>query len=189
MDNKEGVEVRERTLWNQGNVIWAISLGFIIILIEFLLVKLFNLELIPAISIGVVMIFIYAIILFFLLEPAILREIKTREVVTIEKPVIKEIPRYVVHTVEKPIEKYVDRPVEKYVDRPVPVYAGSPKRKLNIPKYDYIASTESKTYHKKSCRLGKLIKKKYKLSSNNVSDFKRKKFKACKVCVLKRKKI
>ena len=189
MDNKGGVEVRERTLWNQGNVIWAVALGFIIILIEFLVVKLFNLESIPAIFIGAILVFIYSIILFFLLEPAILREIKTREVVTIEKPVIKEIPRYVVHTVEKPIEKYVDRPVEKYVDRPVPVYTGSPKRKLNIPKYDYIGSSETKTYHTRYCRLGKLIKKKYKVHSNKISDFKRKKFKPCKVCVLKKKKI
>jgi len=189
MDNKGGVEVRERTLWNQGNVIWAVALGFIIILIEFLVVKLFNLESIPAIFIGAILVFIYSIILFFLLEPAILREIKTREVVTIEKPVIKEIPRYVVHTVEKPIEKYVDRPVEKYVDRPVPVYTGAPKRKLNIPKYNYIGSSETKTYHTRYCRLGKLIKKKYKVHSNKISDFKRKKFKACKVCVLKRKKV
>ena len=177
----DNVEIREHTIWNEGNIVWAILSGVAIIFLEFAFIMLFSLEAIPAVLIGAILIFIYAIILFFLLEPHILREINTKEVVTVEKPVVQDVPRYVVHRVEKPIQQYVDRPV--------PVYINSPKRKLNILKYDYLASTESKTYHKRSCRLGKLIKKKYKLSSNNVSDFKRKKYKACKVCILKKKKI
>lgn len=58
---------------------------------------------------------------------------------------------------------------------------------FNIPKYEYIGSILSKTYHKRTCRLGKLIKKKYKLSDNNVAFFKSKRFKPCKVCIKKKR--
>jgi hypothetical protein len=47
----------------------------------------------------------------------------------------------------------------------------------------YIGSTQTKTYHKSSCRLAKLIKPKFKLSNDKKTFFKN--YKACKVCLKK----
>ena len=90
------------------------------------------------------------------------------------KEVVKEVP------VEKEVIKEV--PIEKkvYVDRPV--YIQEKREPLNIPKYDYVGSSETKTYHKRSCRLGKLIKKKYKISNNSESYFRSRGFKRCAAC-------
>ncbi|MGV8151474.1 MAG: hypothetical protein ACP5OG_00175 [Candidatus Nanoarchaeia archaeon] len=104
-------------------------------------------------------------------------ENKTIEVV--EKPVIKEVP------VQIPIENKTIEVVEKpvYIDRPV--YIQKPRKKLVIPKYKYVASLKTKKYHTRFCRLGKLVKKKYKLQNNSKAFFLKKRFKACKSCIKK----
>ncbi len=96
----------------------------------------------------------------------------------IDRTIVKEVP------VEKPVVHIVEKPVTRFFGRNV-IIQESPKKKLNIPKYDYVGSSETKTYHKHSCRLGKLIKKKYKLSSNSEDFFKKRKFKRCKGCFKK----
>lgn len=54
---------------------------------------------------------------------------------------------------------------------------------------DYVGSTQTRTYHLPSCRLARLIKPKYKLTDSNLEFFKKRKFKACKVCMKGLKKI
>jgi len=114
----------------------------------------------------------------------------------IEKPAPKPVvptPAPVIKYVDRPVtrEVFVDRPVVRVVDRPVTrflekkVYVEKPRKKLNIPTYDYLGSSETKIYHKHLCRLGKLIKRKYKLSSNSESFFKKRGFKKCKGCFKK----
>jgi len=107
------------------------------------------------------------------------------------RTLIKEVPVEKQVFIDRPVEKqvFVDRPViiEKEVIKEVPkiVYRTTPHRKLEIPKYDFIGSTETRTYHKRNCRFSKLIKKKYKVHSNSASTFKSKHFKACKSCIKK----
>ncbi|MEI6850101.1 MAG: hypothetical protein WCK29_03605 [archaeon] len=60
------------------------------------------------------------------------------------------------------------------------------KAPLDIPKYEYVGSTQARTYHSRNCRLAKLIKKKYKLMDNNPAFFVSKKFKPCKICLKKK---
>lgn len=112
----------------------------------------------------------------------------------IEKPVYVERKVQVQVPVEKKVVEIVEKPVyiEKEVEKKVPVYVKTVmprtvKRKLNIPKYDYIGSDETMRFHKRSCRLGKLIKRKHKISSNSKEFFLKKGYKQCKAC-LKRKK-
>jgi len=93
----------------------------------------------------------------------------------INRTVIKEVP------VEKPVIRFVEKPITRFFGRNV-IIQEPPKKKLNIPKYDYVGSSETKTYHKHSCRLGKLIKRKYKLSNNSEDFFKKRGFKRCKAC-------
>ncbi|MCX6164242.1 MAG: hypothetical protein NTU73_05180, partial [Ignavibacteriae bacterium] len=64
-----------------------------------------------------------------------------------DRPVIYEVPRPIIRDVIKPVDRLV---VLK-------------RDKLNIPKYDYLGSNQTMHFHKKNCRLGKLIKKKYKI--------------------------
>jgi len=166
----------ERKVWNQTNITLAVLFTFLFIVIEIAAILIFRLDEVQATLIGFILIFIDAILLFFLIEPTLLREIHTGEIQTIEKPIIK--------TIEKPIIKEI----EKIVHKRVPFYIEKPRRKLNIPKYSYFGSSETKTYHKRGCRLGKLIKRKYKVSNNSEAYFKKKGYKGCKVCVVGKKK-
>ena len=119
----------------------------------------------------------YAALMFILASKKTIILVKKQETETkilekiIEKPIIKEI----IKEIKTPIQT-------------IKVVKQSPK-KLNIPKYNYLGSTINKTFHSRNCRLGKLIKKKYKLSNNSKSFFIKRKFKPCKVCILKEKKI
>jgi hypothetical protein len=132
-------------------------------------------------------------------------ENKTIEVV--EKPVeiIKEVPIQIpienrtIELVDHQVIKRVEVPVYKRVEVPIvhtveiPVYKRIEKnvyikpKKLNIPKFNYLGSSETKTFHKRSCRLGKLIKRKYKVHNNSSAWFAKKHFKACKVCMKNKK--
>jgi len=91
--------------------------------------------------------------------------------------VVKEV------IVEKPVVEQVMHETEKTI------YVTNPAKKLNIPKYDYAASSEAKVYHKRACRLGKLIKKKYKILNNDPKFFIKNKYKPCKICILHTRKI
>lgn len=199
--------VRERRLWNMTNVITAFAIGVVLVAIEFISIPLFGMSPLSAIVLGLILIVIYAVVLFFLLEPKIMREvfqttvktvekptykeiIKTVEkpvVRTVEKPVIKEVTKEV--TVEKPVYRTIEKPVVRTVTKPVVKYVERVRKRLNIPKYDYLGSSETKVYHKRSCRLSKLIKRKYKVSSNSILYFKNRGYKPCEVCILKRKKV
>jgi hypothetical protein len=58
---------------------------------------------------------------------------------------------------------------------------------ISKSKPQYIASTETKKYHKITCRFSKLIKKKFRVENNNEDFFKKNKFKPCKSCIKKKK--
>lgn len=178
-------KVTEQELWNFHNLPLAIFIGVFILIVETVIIVAFDLTLVTNLIMLIVTIILYAAILFFLLEPRVLRMVEKNTLKTIEKPVIKEV------SVEKPvyIEKEVIRRIEVPVETPVYIPIEKPRKKLNIPKYDFVGSTQTKTYHTRNCRLGKLIKRKYKISSNSEKDFKKKKFSPCKVCITKEKKI
>lgn len=141
----------------------------------------------------------FALFAFFTVEPII------RPVQYVEKPVIQEVIRIV----EKPIIKEIQIPMEnriieviekpviqetiKYVDRPVYIKSKAriitrKSKKLNIPRFNFIASTQTRTYHKRTCKFARMLKKKFKLHSNSKAFFKRKHFKACKTCLKQKAK-
>jgi hypothetical protein len=129
----------------------------------------------------------YLVVLSFLFEHKIVKEIiKTfvrdgeKKVSFITQPVIKEriIRKPVFYELEKPIIKEVITPV----DRPVLLRSDRKNKK-----YAYIGSSQTKVFHKKNCRFGKLIKKKYKVLGNDLNYFIAKDFKSCKVCMQKEK--
>lgn len=158
------------------NTLLVVLIGALIILFVVLISALFRLSLIGVLIMGWLITFFYSLFAFVMLRQ------------TYEQKTKVEI-REVIKEVQKPV--YIDKPV--YVDKPIyvnkPVYIEKKRKKLDIPRYDFLASSQAKTYHTRNCRLGKLIKKKYKLSSNDKRDFIRRKFKPCKVCIKKQKKI
>lgn len=181
--------VRERRLWNMNNIIIAFIIGAVLIIVEFLSVPVFKFTPLNAIILGLVLLVIYAVVLFFLLEPKVMREVFHT------KTEIKEVPKEVIveKIVEKPItekiiqrvytEKEVPHVIEKTVFKPVPV------KPVDIINSNYVGSTETKIYHKRTCRLSKMIKDKYRIQSNNAEFFKSRGFRPCEVCVLENKKV
>jgi hypothetical protein len=122
--------------------------------------------------------------------------IPTREVRIIKLVGKQETVHETVTEVEKPVTQIVEveKPVEvikyrnKIVEKPVIKYREKKRKKLNIPKYDFLGSNETMTYHKHGCRFSKLIKPKHKLSNNNENFFKRAGFEPCKMCMPEEKK-
>ena len=180
--------VKEKKLWNMNYVKAAFVLGASAIILQFVIMTLFNLGPIGSWILAFILLLLYAISLYFLLEPKMLKEV-TQPILKTEK-VVQTIP------VEKPVEvirRVQSPPIIRTIEKPVYVqkriYIEKRRKKLNIPKYDYVGSSLTKTYHAKTCRLAKSIKRKYKINSNSLSFFKKRKYSACKACILKTKKV
>jgi hypothetical protein len=94
----------------------------------------------------------------------------------VRRPMIREIIR----EVEKPLM------IEEPIKEDVPL---KKKGRVAVVKANYVGSTQTRTYHTNRCRLGKLIKSKYRLSDNDTGFFKKRKFKACKICIRKLRKV
>jgi hypothetical protein len=169
--------VRQRKIVSIGNLLFSFFMGLVIIIFFIGIISFLALDTFNSVVLATILIIIYAIVLFFLLEPEFLREVTKTTVKTVKKPVIREV------IVEKPVVEQVMHETEKTI------YVTNPRKKLDIPKYDYVASSETKTYHKKSCRLGKLIKKKYKVLNNDPSYFTRNGYKSCKICIRHLRKV
>jgi len=184
--------ISERVVWNHNHVFLAFFIGIIIVFTELVSVYVLDLNTTNAVIFGLSLLVLYGIALFFLLEPRILREVKTKELRAIDRPfavtkeIIVEKPVEVVRTVEPVVRKiYVDKPI--YIRKPV--YIERRRKKLVIPHYNFAGSSLTKTYHTSNCRLGKSIKRKYKVHDNKQSFFIKKLYRPCEVCILKRKKV
>ncbi len=96
----------------------------------------------------------------------------------------RAINRPIVRTIERPIYK-TPEPVVKIVEKPVikeiikKVFVERPKKP--VPKYT--GSSNTKRYHKTSCKFSKLIEDKYKVSKDDSEYFKKQGYKKCKVCL------
>ncbi len=183
-------EIREYKSFKGENLAIAVLMSCLLISGFILILFLFSFDLIQKILVALITLVCYAIFLFFLLEPKSLREVTQKIIETVENPVYREIylDRPVVK--EVPVIREIVRnvPVPEYREVIKPVYIERKRKKLNIPKYKFLGSTETKTYHLRSCRFGKLIKRKYKVSNNSKKFFTSKKFKACKMCISKSRK-
>lgn len=191
MEKENGIKTR--------NIIIAGIIASLVVLIAIFVSIALEFNLVQNIVMSWILTTAYALFAFFLIDPKLninpVRYVDrplVQEIIRIvEKPVFKEIQvpieNKVIEVIEKPVIKevirYIERPVVKYVDRIVK------RKKLNIPKYNFVASNQTRTYHKRNCRLGKLIKKKYKFQNNSQNFFKKKHYKGCKVCIKKQKKI
>ncbi len=187
--------IREKRIWNLRNVFIAFWIFVLFTAIGIAVSGFLSLKIEERVFVWTALVIAYAIILFFLLEPSKLREIDRKETKTVEKQIFRDVVRTVDRPVVKEVIKEVEKPVYYSVDKPViqevikeiekPVYYPVSRPKLNIPKYEYVASKLTKIYHKSNCRLGKSIKKKYKEYTNDPKEFQRRQYAPCKSCVTK----
>ncbi|MFA7707546.1 MAG: hypothetical protein WCX73_01220 [Candidatus Pacearchaeota archaeon] len=166
----------------------VIVAALIVILAVFMNLAL-NLNLVQNLIMGWTLTIFYSVFTLFISGATIfpISRNKINEIIKeVEKPIYIDRPVYIEKQVpiQIPIENKTIEVVE--VEKPAKIiYVNKPRKKLNIPKYNYLASTEAKVYHKRNCRFSKLIKKKFKFSSNNKDVFIKKKYHACKLCIKK----
>jgi len=178
-------EAMEKNFTNK--IVIAILVAAIVIVSAVLASVLLKFDLITNLVMSWVLTAFYALFAFFLVDPVI----QLNPVKTVEKPVYQEV----VKLVEKPVIKEIQVPVEntviKVVEKEVPVekivYKEIPHRKLNIPKFKFIGSTQTRTYHARNCKFSKMLKRKFKLHSNSRLFFKKKHYKACRTCLKNQK--
>jgi Na+-transporting methylmalonyl-CoA/oxaloacetate decarboxylase gamma subunit len=161
--------------------------GIIIMNVPLVLNLLFDMGLLINILVAGICVVSYILLIVFFLR--FRRKVVVRTVVrTVERPVYHEVekPVYIDREIEVEKPVYIDREVVKPIQIPIEktVYITPPeKKKLVIPKYDYVGSEETMTYHTRNCRFGKLIKRKHKVSNNSEKFFTKKGFKPCKICL------
>ncbi len=153
----------EKEVNEENDHIVAIIVTILMIAITIVALIIFQLDSINSALFIFLMTVIYLALLFLLLE----------------KKKVKEIIKTITQVIEKPIIKSIE--VEK------PVYIETKKQEKKELKY--VASSQTTTYHRSSCRLSKLIKDKYKLESDKSSDFTKENFNPCKVCLMEIKKV
>lgn len=196
---KEEEIVTQRKTWGFKNILFAFGIFILFLIIGFVAsgtVLYSNME---RVILWTILCITYAIILYFLLEPGILKEVNKKQIKTVNRDIIKEVPVVKEVMVDREVIKEVpvDREVVKEVikeirvpyEKKVFIPTMIPRKKLDIPKYDYVASSSTKTFHNNNCRLSKSIKRKYKEYNNDSSYFRRRGYSACKVCILKQKKV
>lgn len=145
--------IHERSTDMITKLVIALILGALLAVLNLVIAHLIHLSPINSILILSSEIALYAILLILISRPTKIRIIKKTEV--------KTIPQTITPTVIKEPEN----------------------KSLGIPKYDFIGSIKTHTYHKRTCRLSKLVKKKDKISNNDELYFVRNKFKPCKICI------
>jgi len=164
--------ITEKTSGYFTGFVISVFIAALFIFLAIITLYMFNLTNNQEILFVGILILSYLIISPFLIKTRKIREIKILGIKTIKELVEKKI-----FVKSKPRIKRV------FVNRNV--YVEKKAKKLNIPRFAYVGSTETKHYHRRNCRLGKLIKNKYKEHSNTQSFFKKRGYKHCKMCIKK----
>ncbi len=173
--------VSEKRVWNMSYLIIAFIVGLLVIAIVVFVTAHYDLSMLESVTLSSVMVAIYSIFLFFLIEPHVLRQVERRAVLTriVEGPTIfKTIDRPVIRTVEKPVIKEVVRTVDRPVIRTIekPVYIERKRQMPTAKHYKYVGSTLTKKYLSSRSRLARLIKKGNRVYANSPEEFERKGF-------------
>ena len=177
----------------EKNKVTSLLIGAVLVILFVILVNLiFKINVVSLLILCWVLTTFYSIFGFYLLGNVIpLNREVVRQVAVERAPIIKyvEKPVYIDREVaiQIPVENKtievveMERPTETQTTR----YINLKKKKLNIPKYKFVGSDETLRYHKTSCRLSKLIKRKNKVVSNSQEYFRKLKYKPCKACLKK----
>lgn len=159
-------------LWKGTNFFIALVMAAVGVIADVALNHIFTLSVLSNFVLAGFLIVLYLVFISILFDFNVFQRVRV-----VEKEVMREIEKSVPVIQEVIVEKPVYRDVKSYV------YVTNPRKKLDIHKYEYVGSTETGTYHKRTCRFSKLIKKKYKVANDSASYFAKKGFKQCKSCL------
>jgi len=151
-----------KTAKGSADVAILASLGILIICAVLFLLVVFDFG-----SIDLVIIVLIALVLYIILVLLFIRSSK-----------VKKVEERVHINFEKPIGK------DAAMNKP----ALEMKQIFDLPSDEYVGSSKTKTYHLKNCRLAKRVKGKYRLSNASLEFFKKRRFRPCRICILKKKK-
>jgi len=132
-------------LWSLKNIQLALFIGFALLIIDIVLFYALNTDMETSLIITLTSVVIYAIVLYFLLNPTRQKTIEKEKIKQIEKPTIKVVEKPVVRTIEKPVVKKVASPPITINNDP-------------LKKYPYVASVKSKKIHHTSTTAGRMIR-------------------------------
>lgn len=176
------MEVRERKTWDMGTALLSFAICLLVIILEIIFFVLVPFNQIQAILFALIGLLIYALAVFSLFGRVRIREIRRSPRFEQRKEAV-EHPSYSMEELEKSLASL--EPIKPIMPSK---HAHEEEFVQDVQKEKYIGSTQTRTYHLRNCRLAKLIKQKFKLSNNSLEFFRKRKFRACKVCMGKKKK-
>lgn len=167
--------------YGMENAFIAVIVAFLLIVVNLFTFVVFKFELFEVLFLGLVSIVIYAFLLLFLISYSGRR---SRRVVDFKKSKVFEGKPS-----QEPVSMYMPAGEGERLAGDIMDELNMPAEKVDIPHYDYVGSSKTRTYHLKDCKLVKSIAPKFKLVNNGDLFFKKRKFKACKRCIGKAKKV
>jgi hypothetical protein len=176
LQNNPSKNISREKIWSLKNIRLALFIGFTLIILDLILIFLLNTSLSSSLIILLITVIIYAISLYFLLNPPYESIIQKEKVRKIEKPTIKVVEKII----EKPVKQIVEKPIEKikYIEKPSiqkiskPILI--PPKDDPMDKYPYVASTKSKKIHSTKTTAGRMIKPENREYSHKVTNLKKK---------------
>jgi hypothetical protein len=157
-------------IWSLRNIQIALFIGFILLIIDVATLFLLNADIKTSLIIILLSVIIYAIVLYFLLNPPSQRTIEKDRVRQIETPTIKiiekPIEKPIVKIVEKPIEriKYIEKPLLRQINRPISV----PVRSDPMKDYSFVVSKKTGIIHPTDSTAGRMIKPENREFANEI---------------------
>jgi hypothetical protein len=163
-------------IWSLKNIQIALFIGFILLIVDLVSIFLLNAKPQTTTIIILISVIIYAIVLYFLLNPPTQKIIEKERIKQIETPTLKiiekPVEKQVVRIVEKPIERvrFIEKPFIQRVSTPISI----PVRSDPMKKYSFVASTKAKKIHSTKTTAGRMIKPENRDFANKIEHLKKK---------------
>jgi ABC-type multidrug transport system fused ATPase/permease subunit len=162
------------------NAFIAVIIAFLFIVINLFSAVAFSFGVFEVLVLGIVSVVIYAFLLWFLVSYSGRRP---KGAVDVKKSEV-----FAGRPSENPVSMYIPSEEGERLAEDIMNELNMPAEKIEIPHYDYVGSSQTRTYHLKDCNLAKKIPAKFKLMNNGDLFFKKRKFKRCKICLKKKAK-
>ncbi|VVB79065.1 Uncharacterised protein [uncultured archaeon] len=175
-----GEKVNYRVEYDYDKAILVVILGLFIICGGILASIYFSFDIVENLVMTCILVVVFGILASYIMGNQMVREVEREFVREIEKP-YPVVQRYI-QTIDNPIIKVVEKPYPVIREIERKVFVTEPRHKLNIPHYKYVGSSETMTYHLRSCRISKSIKRSHLVSNNSRDYFRNHKYKACQLC-------
>ena len=163
-------------VWNLKNIQIALFIGLLLLIVSIGILIITDADLKLSLIILLICVIIYAIVLYFLLNPQTQKTIEKDKVRNIERQTLKVIEKPVIKPVLKVIEKpkeivkVIERPIIRKVSKPIIV----PLEEDPMKNYPFVASKKSRKIHHTSSTAGRMIKPENREFAHKLTPLKKK---------------